>query len=97
MRTKVLEGKEDMLKEKILGKEAGILTYGMTPTKIAKTPEKIAEISQKQVERINDLDIDALILYDVQEETDRVEQQRPFPYLLTIDPVTIVKNSSKNG
>ncbi|MBP1962985.1 methylenetetrahydrofolate reductase [Paenibacillus aceris] len=77
-----------MLKEKILGKKAGILTYGMTPPKIANTPEKIAEIAQKQVERLNDLDIDALILYDVQEEMDRVEQQRPFPYLPTIDPGT---------
>ncbi|WP_235550896.1 hypothetical protein [Paenibacillus sp. Soil787] len=65
-----------MLKEKILGKEAGILTYGMTPPKVTNTPEKIAEISQKQVERINDLEIDALILYDVQEEAERVEQQR---------------------
>lgn len=77
-----------MLKEKILGKEAGILTYGMTPPKIANAPEKIVEISRKQVDRINNLDIDALILYDVQEETDRVEQQRPFPYLPTIDAAT---------
>ncbi|WP_282940545.1 methylenetetrahydrofolate reductase [Paenibacillus sp. RC67] len=77
-----------MLKEKILGREAGILTYGMTPPKIANTPEKIEEISLKQVERINDLEIDALILYDVQEEADRAEQQRPFPYLPTIDPAT---------
>ncbi|WP_108991009.1 methylenetetrahydrofolate reductase [Paenibacillus agaridevorans] len=75
-----------MLKEKILGKEAGILTYGMTPPKLTNTPHKIAEISQKQIERINDLDIDALILYDVQEEAERVEEQRPFPYLPTIDP-----------
>ena len=77
-----------MLMEKIVGKEAGILTYGMTPPKVANTPEKIAEISQKQVERINGLEIDALILYDVQEEAERVEQQRPFPYLPTIDPTT---------
>lgn len=77
-----------MLKEKIVNKEAGILTYGMTPPKITNTSDKVAEIAQKQVERINDLDIDALILYDVQEETDRVEQQRPFPYLPTMDPAT---------
>ncbi|BFT72773.1 5,10-methylenetetrahydrofolate reductase [Paenibacillus sp. P36] len=77
-----------MLKEKIESKEAGILTYGMTPPKITNTSDKVAEIARKQVERINDLDIDALILYDVQEETDRVEQERPFPYLPTMDPAT---------
>jgi hypothetical protein len=77
-----------MLKDKILGKEAGILTYGMTPPKITNSSDKVAEIAHKQVERINDLDIDALILYDVQEETDRVEQERPFPYLPTMDPAT---------
>ncbi|MDU0201069.1 5,10-methylenetetrahydrofolate reductase [Paenibacillus sp. MAH-36] len=77
-----------MLKEKIQSKEAGILTYGMTPPKITNTSDKVAEIARKQVERINDLDIDALILYDVQEETDRVEQERPFPYLPTMDPAT---------
>jgi len=77
-----------MLKEKIQKKETGIVVYGMTPPKAAHTPEKIAEIAQKQVERIKDLDIDALLLYDVQEEADRVEEERPFPYLPTIDPTT---------
>ncbi|MBP1995337.1 methylenetetrahydrofolate reductase [Paenibacillus eucommiae] len=77
-----------MLKEKILSKQTGILTYGMTPPKETNTPEKIAEISQKQCERLQDLDIDALILYDVQEEFDRIEEERPFPYLPTIEPTT---------
>ncbi|WP_036734560.1 methylenetetrahydrofolate reductase [Paenibacillus zanthoxyli] len=79
---------KNRLKEKIRNKETGILTYGMTPPKATHPPEKIAEISQKQCERIRDLDIDALILYDVQEEADRMEQERPFPYLQTIDPTT---------
>lgn len=75
-----------MFKEKLLSKNTGILTYSMTPPKAAHTPEKIAEISQKQYERMKDLDIDALIFYDVQEEAERVEQERPFPYLPTMDP-----------
>lgn len=75
-----------MLKDKILSKKTGILTYGMTPPKESNTPEKIVEISKKQYERLKSLDIDGLILYDVQEETDRTEQERPFPYLPTIEP-----------
>ncbi|SFK78585.1 Methylenetetrahydrofolate reductase [Paenibacillus sp. 1_12] len=77
-----------MLKEKIINRMPGILTYGMTPPKATNLPEKIAEISQKQCERIKGLDIDALILYDVQEEADRIEHERPFPFLPTIDPTT---------
>jgi hypothetical protein len=80
-----------MLREKILRKETGIVTYGMTPPKETNTPEKIAEISQKQFERLQNLNIDGLILYDVQEESDRIEQDRPFPYLPTVEPTKYSK------
>ena len=75
-----------MLKDMIVNKQSGILTYGMTPPKEDNTEEKIAEIAQKQIERLKDLDIDALILYDVQEESDRIDQERPFPYTTMLDP-----------
>ncbi|GMK40821.1 hypothetical protein PCCS19_38770 [Paenibacillus sp. CCS19] len=77
-----------MLRESILNKKAGIITYGMTPPKASNTAEKIAEISQKQIERLKNVDIDALILYDVQEESDRIEEERPFPYMAMLDPET---------
>jgi hypothetical protein len=75
-----------MLKESILNKKPGIITYGMTPPKESYSAEKIAEISQKQIERLKNVDIDALILYDVQEESDRVDEDRPFPYMAMLDP-----------
>lgn len=75
-----------MLKDMIRGKQSGILTYGMTPPKEDNTTEKIAEIAQKQIDRLKGLDIDALILYDVQEESDRIDQERPFPYTTMLDP-----------
>lgn len=77
-----------MFKEAIRNKKAGIITYGMTPPKQSNTTEKIAEISHKQVERLKNVDIDALILYDVQEESDRVNEERPFPYMEMLDPET---------
>jgi hypothetical protein len=79
------------LKEKIINKETGIITYGITPPKQSNTPEKLTEISQKLVERISDLDIDGLIIYDVQDEADRTSEERPFPYLQTIDPTAYSK------
>ncbi|WP_240941112.1 methylenetetrahydrofolate reductase [Paenibacillus sp. HB172176] len=86
------DGNSFMLREKILNKQAGILTYGMTPPKASHTPEKIAEIALKQFERIKDLKIDALILYDVQEEADRIDEERPFPYSQTLDPTLYSKH-----
>ncbi|AIQ35116.1 5,10-methylenetetrahydrofolate reductase [Paenibacillus sp. FSL R5-0345] len=81
-----MEAAGNTFKQKILSKKPGILTYGMTPPKASHSPEKISEIAQKQVERLKNVDLDALILYDVQEEAERVDHERPYPYLPTIDP-----------
>lgn len=75
-----------MLKEKVLNKRPGIITYGITPPKQNSTSDKIAEIAAKQVERIRDLDIDGLVIYDIQDEADRVQEKRPFPFLPTVEP-----------
>ncbi|MDF2501153.1 MAG: 5,10-methylenetetrahydrofolate reductase [Anaerosporomusa subterranea] len=74
-----------MLKQKILNKAAGILTYGLTPPKANNAPEKISEIAGKQIERIRDLPIDGLLIYDIQDEADRIGDERPFPFLHTVD------------
>ncbi|KYZ74942.1 5,10-methylenetetrahydrofolate reductase [Anaerosporomusa subterranea] len=74
-----------MLKQKILNKAAGILTYGLTPPKSNNTPEKISEIAGKQIERIRDLPLDGLLIYDIQDEADRIGDERPFPFLHTVD------------
>jgi hypothetical protein len=75
-----------MLKDKIINRKSGIITYGITPPKKDSTLSKISEVSKKQIERINSLDIDGLVLYDLQDEKDRNPNDRPFPFLETIDP-----------
>jgi hypothetical protein len=74
------------LKEKILNKAPGIITYGLTPPKQGHPPEKIHEIADRQTDRVNSLPIDGLALYDIQDEADRISEERPFPFLHTIDP-----------
>lgn len=76
----------DHLKEKILLRQPGILTYGITPPKAGQPEEKLREIARRQVERIQGIDIDALILYDIQDEKERVTAARPFPFMKTLDP-----------
>ncbi len=75
-----------MLKQKIKNRESGILLYGITPPKKMYDDIRIHEIAAKQIERISSLDIDGLILYDIQDEKDRIDTDRPFPYLPTLDP-----------
>lgn len=75
-----------MFLNKIRNRESGILLYGITPPKENTTAEKLAEISQRTLEHIAPLDIDALIVYDVQDEVERTLEKRPFPFTSAIDP-----------
>lgn len=58
-----------MFIDKIKTGETGLLLYGITPPKSETPPEKIAGIAEKIIERLNPLDIDALVVYDVQDES----------------------------
>jgi len=74
-----------MLVEKIKNKESGIVLYGITPPKAGTSEERIAEISALQIERLQALNIDGLVLYDIQDEKSRTEVKRPFPFIETLD------------
>jgi len=74
-----------MLTEKINKRESGIILYGITPPKKDTAVEKIKEIAERQVQRLQSLDIDGLILYDIQDEKTRTSEERPFPFLETLD------------
>ncbi|WP_331773944.1 methylenetetrahydrofolate reductase [Sulfurospirillum sp. 1612] len=74
-----------MLKDKIRSRKHGILLYGITPPKMKHTTEEIHTIAATHIQRINALDIDALVLYDIQDESDRTSQIRPFPFVETLD------------
>ena len=77
-----------MLVEKIKNRESGIVLYGITPPKKGTEPEKIQEIATRQMERLRSLNIDGLILYDIQDEQSRTAEERPFPFMETLDSFT---------
>jgi hypothetical protein len=70
---------------KIKNRESGIVLYGITPPKKGTSEEKVAEISARQVERLQDLSVDGLVLYDIQDEKSRTEEERPFPFMEPLD------------
>ncbi|GAB4006326.1 hypothetical protein GCM10028808_08080 [Spirosoma migulaei] len=76
-----------MFLEKIKSGESGVLLYGITPPKAGTAPERVAEIAQKTIERLTALDIDALVVYDVQDESARTTEERPFPFINALDPL----------
>jgi len=63
------------------------LTYGITPPKRSSSEARRREIAAVQAARIASLPIDALIVYDLQDESSRTDAERPFPFLQTVDPL----------
>lgn len=64
------------------------LTYAIAPPSRKLSPERRGAIAEAQSARIAALPIDALLVYDVQDETLRNERPRPFPFSAKIDPLT---------
>lgn len=75
-----------MFYTKIKRRESGILLYGITPPKSQTTPEKLSEIATRTLNLLCAIDIDALIVYDVQDESARTTEERPFPFIGALDP-----------
>lgn len=74
-----------MLVEKIRNRESGIVLYGIVPPKKGTETEQIREIAERQIQRLQSLNIDGLILYDIQDEKTRLPEERPFPFIETLD------------
>src|SRR5215218_10406491 len=67
--------------------KAGVLLLGITPPRRSVSSEQAAQIAEVTLARLSTVDIDGLILYDIDDESDRNPRERPFPYLPTMDPV----------
>ncbi|HHM05635.1 MAG TPA: 5,10-methylenetetrahydrofolate reductase [Gammaproteobacteria bacterium] len=74
-----------MLAEKIKQRQSGIVLYGMVPPKKGTAPEKLEDIAARQLRRLQSLSIDGLVLYDIQDEKSRTKEERPFPFIETLD------------
>jgi hypothetical protein len=76
-----------MFLTKIRNRESGVLIYGITPPKATTPYEKVREIAEKNIGRLSSQEIDALIVYDVQDEAERTQAERPFPFSSSLDPL----------
>lgn len=63
------------------------LSYGITPPKLSFPEERRQKAALAQTERIRELPVDALVVYDLQDESSRTDVKRPFPFLQAVDPL----------
>lgn len=63
------------------------LSYGITPPKISTPSERRLATAEAQAARISALPVDALVVYDLQDESSRTDVKRPFPFLKAVDPL----------
>lgn len=62
------------------------LMFSMTPPRESMSAADTARVARLTVDRLRPLELDALIVYDIDDESDRNPDERPFPYLPTQDP-----------
>jgi len=60
--------------------------YGTTPPRAGTPPEQVRAAAEKLAARLSGLPLDALVVYDIQDETGRTSVARPFPFTGTLDP-----------
>lgn len=80
------------LREKIESAETGLLLYSFTPPKITTEQDRLEVIAAKQLDRMRNLDVDGVILYDIQDESDRTSEQRTYPFIHTVAPETYYRD-----
>ena len=73
------------LKTALLDSQRFVFFYGTTPPRADAPPERVQRAASRLAERVGDLNLDGVIVYDVQDESSRTAEPRPFPYLPTTD------------
>ncbi|MGY5453432.1 methylenetetrahydrofolate reductase [Agarivorans sp. MS3-6] len=64
----------------------GVYFIGTTPPKSNTDIAKVSDIADKLLSRLDEIEYDGLIVYDIQDESSRIDKPRPFPYMQTHDP-----------
>lgn len=76
------------LVRQIESRQGEFLLFALTPPSLATDQERAHEIAEATIERLQPLDLDGVILYDIDDESERNPEERPFPFMPTIDPAS---------
>ena len=73
------------LEETLADSRRFAVLYGTTPPRADAPPERVHSAASRLAERVADLPLDGLVVYDVQDESARTAEPRPFPFLPTLE------------
>ncbi|WP_417448523.1 methylenetetrahydrofolate reductase [Idiomarina abyssalis] len=76
----------DSLQQKFADPHRSVCFVGTTPPKASTEDMQMREIADRLLARLETLEYDGLIVYDIQDESSRIEKPRPFPFMETRDP-----------
>jgi hypothetical protein len=74
------------LKLRLTDPRAPVFLYGTTPPRAGAQPQQVEEAADKLAARLRGLAVDGIVVYDIQDESGRTSQPRPFPFTGTVDP-----------
>ncbi len=74
------------LKSKLADPRHVVLLYGTTPPRLDTPQRQVEAAADKLTARLTGLPLDAIVVYDIQDETGRTQRPRPFPFISTLDP-----------
>ena len=74
------------LKERFSDPQRGVYFIGTTPPRNNTPSDQVNKIADKLLGRLSAIDFDGVIVYDIQDESSRVDKPRPFPFMQTHDP-----------
>ena len=74
------------LQQRIADRMGEFLIFAVTPPRLTTGPEQTRQIAEVTLARLRSVGIDGLVLYDIDDESDRNPNERPFPFLPTMDP-----------
>jgi len=73
------------LRYKLVDPKSLVTLYGTTPPRADVDSERMQRAAVRLVKRTENLNIDGIVVYDVQDESSRTQEPRPFPFLPTHD------------
>ncbi len=80
------------LQRRIVERTGEFLLFALTPPRMTTEPEQAGRIAAKTLERLRPVGLDGLVLYDIDDESDRNPEERPFPFLPTMDPADYARD-----
>lgn len=74
------------LATRIRAGQGGFVRFAITPPRQSTPADRLPEIARATLMRLDHLNLDGLVLYDIDDESSRNPVERPFPFSPTIDP-----------